>query len=412
MARGWRLWTVPPEALALIIGVELLTVIATALSVVVSVRDCLTMTATTRLLALLLLSVAYSELTYRMQRMRPYPGGAVLIGPHSVWAFAGVLILPIGYSAALVCGLFVVADMRRRQLKAMAYRLTYTGATVVLAALAAKVVVTTIQPRVAELPPGALTAAAITTAAVVFFVVNNALVIAAIYLASGARSLTELLPAREELGLEAGTLVLGVMTAELSLRLGWLTPTVLLLLLLLQRSSLVSQLEVAAATDSKTGLLNVAAWQELSQRGLLRAQREGSPCTVLLMDLDHFKRVNDTAGHLAGDAALKAIGDALKRELRGYDAVARFGGEEFVMFLDDLGVDEAGKVAERILSRVRDLAVSGAADRKISLTASIGMAAYPEHGQTLTELLEQADGALYTAKRAGRDQVGLPCRPG
>ena len=413
MARGWRLWTVPPGVLALIIGVELATMTATALSIAVSFRDCLTVTATARLMILLLLSIAYSEITHRMQRMRrQLVGEAVLIGLHSVWAFAGVLILPIGYSAALAGGLFLVAAMRRRQQKALVYRVTYTGATVVMAALAAKVVATAIQPRVAELPLGALTAVAVTTAAVTFFVINTGLVLAAIYLATGPESLTELLPAREELGLEAATLVLGVMTAEVILRLAWLTPTVLLLLLQLQRSSLVSQLEVAAATDYKTGLLNAAAWQELSQRGLLRAQREGSPCVILLMDMDHFKRVNDTAGHLVGDAALKAVGDMLKRELRGYDAIARFGGEEFVMFLDDLGMQEAGKVAERILSRVRGLVISGAAERGISLTASIGMAVFPQDGQTLTELLEQADSALYVAKRAGRDQVGRPWRLG
>ncbi|HEV2886416.1 MAG TPA: GGDEF domain-containing protein [Jatrophihabitans sp.] len=405
--RGWRLWSVPFGALALILCVELVTVVATAWSLATSYRDCLTTTATARLAILLLLSIAYSEITYRMQRMRRYLSGAVVIGLHSVWAFAGVLLLPIGYSTALVWGLFLVAAMRRRQQKAVAYRLTYTGATVVLATLAAKVVASAIQPRIVELPPSGLTAAAITAAAVTFFLVNTPLVITAIYLAAGRPSVTELLPAKEELGLEAATLVLGMMTAEIGLRLAWLTPTVLILMLLLQRSSLVSQLEAAAATDSKTGLLNAAAWQELSQRELLRAQRDGSPCAILLMDLDHFKRVNDTVGHLAGDAALKAIADALKRELRGYDAVARFGGEEFVVFLDDLGMDDARQVAERILSRIRGLVINGAEER-IGLTASIGMAAYPHHGQALTELMEQADSALYIAKRAGRDRVGLP----
>jgi diguanylate cyclase (GGDEF)-like protein len=249
----------------------------------------------------------------------------------------------------------------------------------------------------------------VTTSAAVLFLINTSLVIGVIYLASRAHSLTELLPAKEEVGLEVATLVLGVMTAEVSLRLAWLTPSVLILMLLLQRSSLVAQLEVAATTDSKTGLLNAAAWQELSQRELLRAQRDGSPCAVLLMDLDHFKRVNDTVGHLAGDVVLKAIGDALKRELRGYDAVARFGGEEFVVFLDGIGAEEAYLVAVRTLSRIRGLVINcGNGNQRISLTASIGMAAYPQHGQVITELIEQADSALYVAKRAGRDRVGLP----
>ncbi len=409
--RGWRLWSVSAGALALIVGVELLAVVAVALSVATSYRACLTVPATSRLLLLLLLSIAYSEITHRMQRMRRYLGGAVVVGLHSVWALAGALILPIGYSAALVCGMFLAGAMRRRQQKALAYRITYTGATVVIATLAAKVVATAVQPRIVDLPPGALTALAIALAATAFFLVNTALVVGVVYLASGARSLVELLPAREEVGLEVATLVLGVLTAETSLRLVWLIPTVLILMLLLQRSSLVAQLELAAATDSKTGLLNAAAWQELSQRELLHAQRDGSPSAVLLMDLDHFKRVNDTAGHLAGDAALKAIGDALKRELRGYDAVARFGGEEFVVFLDDIGIEDARQVAERVLSRVRALVIPGDGDgdgSNISLTASIGLAAYPEHGESLAELMEQADIALYAAKRAGRDRVGLP----
>ncbi|MBV9823561.1 MAG: GGDEF domain-containing protein [Actinobacteria bacterium] len=405
--RDWRLWTVPARALVLIVGVELLTAVAVVASLAASYSECLTATATARLLLLLVLAVAYSEITARMQRMRRFLGGAVMIGLHSVWAFAGVLILPIGYSAALVCALFLVAALRRRQQKAVAYRLTYSGATVVLATIAAKVVATGIQPRIVELPSDALTAAAIVTAALAFFLVNTPLVAVAIYLASGVSSVAELVPARQELGLEAATLVLGVMTADISLRLVWLTPTVLILLVLLQRSSLVSQLEIAATTDSKTGLLNAAAWQELSQRELLRAQRDGSPCAVLLLDLDHFKQVNDTVGHLAGDAALRAVGDVLKRELRGYDAVARFGGEEFVIFLDDLGGAAAWQVAERVLGRIRGL-TAGDATVRCSLTGSIGMAAYPEHGQTLTELMEQADGALYAAKRAGRDRVELP----
>jgi diguanylate cyclase (GGDEF)-like protein len=411
--RGWRLWSVPPGALGLILGVELVAVVATVLSLTASCSACLTGSAIIRLAVLLLLSIAYSEITHQMQRMRRYLGGAVLVGLHSVWAFAGVLILPIGYSAALMWGVFGVAAMRRRQQKAVAYRIAYTGATVVIATLAAKVVATAIQPRLTELPPGALTAGAVAVSAAVLFLINTSLVIGVIYLASGAPSLTGLLPAKEEVGLEVATLVLGVMTAEISLRLAWLTPTVLMLMLLLQRSSLVSQLEVAATTDSKTGLLNAAAWQELSQRELLRAQRDGSPCAVLLLDLDHFKRVNDTVGHLAGDAALKAIGDALKRELRGYDAVARFGGEEFVVFLDDIGIEEARQVAERTLSRIRGLVIPCASPgQRISLTASIGMAAYPQHGQLITELIEQADSALYIAKRAGRDQVGLPLAAG
>ena len=184
------------------------------------------------------------------------------------------------------------------------------------------------------------------------------LVLTTVYFAVGPVPLAELLPEREEISLELGTLVLGLLTAETIVVQPWLTPLVLLVMVLLQRSSLVSQLELAAATDAKTGLLNAAAWQELAQRELVRSQHARSPCAVLLLDLDHFKAVNDTLGHLAGDSALRAIGEALQRELRGYDAVARFGGEEFVVFLHDVTLEDALEVAERTLSRIRNLVIT------------------------------------------------------
>ena len=239
---------------------------------------------------------------------------------------------------------------------------------------------------------------------------NSILVLTTIYLAVGPVPWRDLLPEREELALEVGTLVLGMFLAQALIATPWLLPMVIVLLVLLQRSSLVAQLEVAAATDTKTGLLNASAWQELAQRELVRSQHTASPCALMLLDLDHFKRVNDTLGHLAGDAALRAIGDALKRELRGYDAVARFGGEEFVVLLNDLNLDAAVLVAERTLGRIRSLEIAGAVDDPVELrlTASIGLAAHPQHGQHLTDLLEAADVALYAAKRAGRDRVGLP----
>lgn len=401
----------PGTALVLILAVEAVAVALLGVTLVATAgRGSRWLGDLGRLGGLFGLSVAYSEVTYRMQRMRRYLGRAVMIGLHTVWAFAGALLLPFGYAAALATALFVVGAFRRRQQKAVPYRLTYTGSTVVLATLAAKGVGTWIQPSLTSLPPGPRTSLAIAVAALAFFLLNTTLVVAVIFLAARPVSLRELLPARQEFGLEIATLMVGVMTADMVLRLPWLSPFVLPLLYLLQRSSLVAQLEIAAATDAKTGLLNASAWQELSERELLRAKREQAPCAVLLMDLDHFKKVNDTVGHLAGDTVLRAVGDALKRELRGYDAVARFGGEEFVVFLNDLAIDEATLVAERTLARIRTLPISGQSDSDapLRLTASIGLAAYPVHGEELTELLEAADAALYDAKNAGRDRVAMP----
>jgi diguanylate cyclase (GGDEF)-like protein len=405
---GWKLWSVPGSARTVIIGVELVTVVG----LIFSLRGLhLEAGDSARWLLVAALSVLHAETAARVERMRVYLASSVHVTMTSVWAFAAVIALPGSYAATLVAMLFAFLSWQRsRQRSTTPHRDIYSGAVAILATLTASGVHTWLMDQLPHLAGGGATAVAGLVAMAVYFGVNSVLVLTTIYLAVGGVQIRELLPDREELALEIGTLVLGLLTAQALLDVPWLVPLVVLLLVLLQRSSLVSQLEVAAATDTKTGLLNASAWQELAQRELLRSQHLNSPCALLLLDLDHFKRVNDTLGHLAGDAALRAIGEALKRELRGYDAVARFGGEEFVVFLNDLNSDAAVLVAERTLARVRSLAITGqtGSEPPLILTASIGLAAYPEHGQDLTDLLEAADLALYSAKRAGRDQVGMP----
>ena len=406
--RDWKLWDIPRPALLLILGVELIALAAFA----ASLPDFdLNSTSVVRWLLLAGLSVLHAESAARAERMRRYLASSAHVTMISVWAFAAVLCLPTSFAAALVAFLFAFASWQRRGQRSMvAYREIYNAATAILAALAASITYRGLIHHLPVLASGGRAAIAALSGLIVYFGVNVSLVLTTIYFAVGPVPLRELLPDREEVGLELGTLVLGILTAETIWLQPWLTPLVLVLMVLLQRSSLVTQLELAAATDAKTGLLNASAWQELAQRELVRSQHDALPCAVLLLDLDHFKNVNDTLGHLAGDSALRAIGDALKRELRGYDAVARFGGEEFVVFLHDLHLNEAMDVAERTLSRIRSLVITNqeTGGARLTLTASIGLASYPQHGQDLTDLLEAADIALYGAKRAGRDQVGLP----
>ncbi|MDN5749507.1 MAG: GGDEF domain-containing protein, partial [Pseudonocardia sp.] len=114
-------------------------------------------------------------------------------------------------------------------------------------------------------------------------------------------------------------------------------------ILVLHRAVLVRQLEVQASTDAKTGLLNVATWQAAAMRALRRTQRSGTGAGVLILDLDHFKVVNDTHGHLAGDDVLAAVATQLRQGVREQDLVGRFGGEEFVVLLPDLPVGGPGR---------------------------------------------------------------------
>jgi len=403
--RSWRLWRVAPKALALILVIDSLTVL---LAVNALARTHLVPFYAVCWLLMAALSVIYSEVAARIERLRAYLATAALVNMTSVWSITAALILPAGYAAALIGFLYLMSGFQGGPRKGVRpHRLFFTACASISSALVAQAIARIVQPQLAALPPTQLTALAVIAGLVTFFLINTVLIVTAIYFAVGPVPLAELMPARDELGLELATLVLGVLTAETVLRLPLLTPGVLVLMLLLQRSSLVSQLEVAATTDSKTGLLNATAWQELAQRELLRAHRDQAPCAVLLLDLDHFKRVNDTLGHLAGDTALKAVADTLKRELRGYDAIARFGGEEFVVFLNDLAIDDAVQVAERSLARIRSLVISGQNREGLSctLTASIGLSGYPQHGQDLTDLMEAADSALYAAKNSGRDRL-------
>jgi diguanylate cyclase (GGDEF)-like protein len=209
--------------------------------------------------------------------------------------------------------------------------------------------------------------------------------------------------------LEFSTLILGAATAVLIVQVPPLAVLVLPAVFLLQHRALLKQLVEAATIDTKTELLNAAAWRQLAQRELERAERQHTATAVLVIDMDHFKRLNDTYGHLAGDVALKAVGEALADELRGYDAVGRFGGEEFVALLPGVNGTTAMGVAERVRARIEAVPVQverrtgGTGD--IAVTASIGVAATRGAGVELDDLLRAADSALYAAKAAGRNAV-------
>jgi diguanylate cyclase (GGDEF)-like protein len=175
----------------------------------------------------------------------------------------------------------------------------------------------------------------------------------------------------------------------------------------LQRSFRHAQLVSTARLDAKTGLLNAATWHAEATVQLARAQRAGTPVAVAMADIDHFKAVNDTYGHLAGDAVLAAVATGFRGQLRQGDLLGRFGGEEFAVFLPGADIKEAYQVVDRLR---RDLAsqLIPAADGAdpLRVTVSIGMAAAADPaGRDLTDLLAAADNALYTAKATGRNIV-------
>jgi diguanylate cyclase (GGDEF)-like protein len=166
--------------------------------------------------------------------------------------------------------------------------------------------------------------------------------------------------------------------------------------------------EARAATDSLTGLPNRRAVQDALKRTIAQAGRTLSPMAVLLLDLDHFKQINDTFGHDRGDAVLAAVGDVLSRALRTSDFVGRNGGEEFIALLPDTGVEGALEAAEKLRLAIERLMVPGI-DRPV--TASVGAAVYPHTAADAESLLRLADRALYAAKANGRNRAELADTP-
>jgi diguanylate cyclase (GGDEF)-like protein len=164
------------------------------------------------------------------------------------------------------------------------------------------------------------------------------------------------------------------------------------------------ELEVLSVTDGLTGLHNRKYFMEALNNELVRARRHNHPFVVMMMDTDHFKKYNDTFGHPAGDALLKKIGEIFRESLRAIDYASRYGGDEFIVLLPEAGKEESLAVAERIRRKVA-AAVEKNDSGEIPVTISIGVAAFPEHGDTPEAIIGSADGALYRAKRNGRNQV-------
>jgi two-component system cell cycle response regulator len=222
------------------------------------------------------------------------------------------------------------------------------------------------------------------------------------------------LPFRIE-GIEAGVVLLRTLEGEPSLKVSdvdFADDVVRAAVSAIQRAQAMEstradneRLEVLALTDSLTQTLNRRALMDRLDSELDRARRYALTLSLLMVDLDHFKAVNDSFGHLAGDEALRGVARVLQREARSVDVVARYGGEEFVVILPETGEDGAVKVAERIRARVAEQATEGLLPMP-ALTVSVGVATVlSTQIQAPEELISLADDALYRAKAQGRNRV-------
>lgn len=172
----------------------------------------------------------------------------------------------------------------------------------------------------------------------------------------------------------------------------------------LEKARFHQEVRQLATIDGLTGLYNHRTFQERLETEIERAKRFRSKFSLLMMDIDHFKKLNDTYGHSTGDEILKRVGCKILENIRNIDLAARYGGEEFAVILPETPLEGARITAERIRDTISDYRISQG-ENIISVTVSIGIATYPDNATTRKDLIERADSALYQAKRDGRNRV-------
>jgi len=183
----------------------------------------------------------------------------------------------------------------------------------------------------------------------------------------------------------------------------------------IEKARLYEKVQELATLDGLTGLYNYREFHHRLEHEFQRAKRYKKTLPLLMIDIDHFKRFNDTYGHTSGDEVLRTIGRLIKNLVRNVDIPARYGGEEFTVILPDTSLKQAETVAERLRSSVADYPFT-IEERTVSLTISVGLASFPEDADTKDELVKAADRALYCAKSGGRNRVyrfkrgKKPCR--
>jgi diguanylate cyclase (GGDEF)-like protein/putative nucleotidyltransferase with HDIG domain len=243
-------------------------------------------------------------------------------------------------------------------------------------------------------------------ACLVFVGLNHLLLAPMLRLARGLSARESRLFTFDSLSTDVVLAALGVGLATLWHYDAWLVPFALAPLLLVHRSLSVPALQAEARADAKTGLFNARHFAGTLREELERAQRFDRPLALAMADLDLLRDINNTYGHLAGDAVLAGIARIFRRELREFDVPARFGGEEFAILLPETTAEEAFEIAERIRRAVAAARFEvETSTEPIRATVSIGVAAFPRDGADANELVHQADLAVYRAKLQGRNRV-------
>jgi diguanylate cyclase (GGDEF)-like protein len=404
--KTWPVWELAPWLKTYIVVVVLADLLAIGLAARVGLGS-------GRDLALLAALVACAAATIEVTR-RAGENAGVIKDVQAVWALPAAILLPPIYALAVPILRVALAQWRIRQFPL--HRRAFSAAVIGLSYGAASLAfhAATGSPLASMVSPGSHTSAwilAVALAGILQWATNTGLMLPAFKASDPAARIRDIVLARENVQNDVAEVCVAVLVT-LAIAINPLTIIFALpFVTLLQRSSRHAQLVNASRIDSKTGLLNAGTWEREAAAEVARAVRTRTPLALALVDIDHFKGVNDTFGHLTGDKALKTIARTFRIFLREYDLIGRFGGEEFALLLPHTDALDAYGIAERIRAHIAGtpLDVGDLPDgQHVRVTVSMGVAALgPDWGGggQLTDLLAAADRALYQAKRAGRDQV-------
>ena len=404
--RAWPIWALQRSLIIFIVTV----VLAAAAAITVSAALLSVRTHDLMVFGLLL---ACNAATVELTRRESEPEGTVK-DVYAIWELPVVVLLPPLYALLMPVARFALLQWRvrrgsvyRRVFSAAAIGIAYGSASLVFRSLAHLA----LGPSPTPERNTSVWIVAVAACAVVQWAVNQAVILTAIKMSARETGVRKLLFGGESLHNDVTELCVA-MLATLAIAMSLLTLVIALpLVTLLQRSVRHARLLRDSRTDSKTKLLNAATWEREATAEVARAVRTRTPLAVAMLDIDRFKAVNDTYGHLLGDQVIKEIAHALNTLLRDYDLAGRFGGEEFSLLLPQTRAVDALRIAERIRSAISGLCIiapGASGGERVHVTVSIGVAALDSGSQReYAELLAAADAALYRAKGCGRDQVQM-----
>jgi diguanylate cyclase (GGDEF)-like protein len=403
---SWPVWSLPSGLLAYVLTID-----AMALAAVGAATSLTTITGHD--LAWFGLLIGCTALAIELTRKGGEQGGAIR-DVQGVWELPAAILLPPLYALLVPVARLMLVQLRVR--RAPVYRRVFSGAAISLSYGAASVTFhglydLTSQSAGRTLSHGTVWTLLVLVSALVQWVLNKVIVMTAIKGSDPAASVRAEILSREPLYNDIAEISIGVLVTYGMAGNALIAVAALPIVTLLQRSLRHVQLLTESRADSKTGLLNAATWEREAAAEVIRAVRTKSPLAIAMVDIDKFKVINDTYGHLAGDQVLKEIANTLNTLLRDYDLAGRFGGEEFSLLLPQTRAVDAFRIAERVRANIAGLIIiapGATGGERVQVTVSIGVAALDSGSKReLSELLAAADAALYRAKADGRDQVQM-----